>query len=314
LTVANLLACSLVAMTAGCTGDIVDEDDPDNVDPPAEVTGMVSTPNGLVHQSCIQELGEDDTIDDDGNVTRPDGSTYQLPTCDYQTLPHKDVVTKLREERRDDDDEATDVSKEVVPDDNGWIEAAWWHSTHWMKTFHGRFGVPHNPSRAGSQTIFLFPSFEPGTGNAIIQPVLQWGGGKYWAIASWYVGPGRVAHGPLKRVKVGDTLSGAMTSSKCTSSGHCTWKVVTKDLTHAASSTINIKTKVPYTEVQGGVLESYGVNSCSEYPSNGTEGFHDMSFANHLGTVHPKFKKFYWRTTCKEKIVSSPSLVFLNWN
>jgi hypothetical protein len=272
---------------------------------------MVMTPNGLVHSSCIQEVGQGDTIDEDSStVTRPDGSTYVLAACDHDTMPERTAKLASR---------GLTVDNTIVPTDNGWIEDTWWHSSHYMKTLHGNFKVPSNPTTKGGQTIFFFPSFEPAAGTAIVQPVLQWGpsaagGGKYWAIASWYVWPGHSAHGPLKRVSVGDVLYGSMQASACTSSGHCTWTIVTQDKTHAATSSLKVKTGNAYTEVQGGVLEAYNVDSCKKYPANGVEAFYNLVFKSSAGTVKPKWQHNINRKTCKESIVASSVLVFLNWN
>jgi hypothetical protein len=56
--------------------------------------------------------------------------------------------------------------------------------------FHHK--VPAVPASDVGQTIFLFNAIEPGTFNAIVQPVLQYGpsaagGGSFWAVASWYI-------------------------------------------------------------------------------------------------------------------------------
>ena len=315
-----LFAASALAFAACATEDDPTEDpQASDIDPPATDVELVTTPTGLVHASCIQEIGEGDTIDDDGLVTRPDGTTYQLPECEHDTMPLRDDMQRQRAAVEATGESVT-LDSGVVPTDNGWIEAAWWHSPHWMKHLAGNFVVPPAPSNKGSQTIFFFPSFEPAAGTAIIQPVLQWGpsaagGGKYWAIASWYVGPKRTVHGPLKRVSVGDRLGGTVTGSACTSAGRCTWTITTHDSTHAATSTIKLKTGEVFTEVQGGVLEAYRVDHCNKYPSNGVEAFFNLSFTNGQGhAVSPAFQKMFWHTTCRESQVVSAKTVFLNWN
>lgn len=61
-----------------------------------------------------------------------------------------------------------------------------------ISSFATTWKVPAAPTTNHQQTIFLFNSIEPASGNAILQPVLQYGpsaagGGSYWAVASWYV-------------------------------------------------------------------------------------------------------------------------------
>jgi hypothetical protein len=301
----------LVLAFAGCADTEDPSSDPDNVDPPDLTAQMVMTPNGLVHSSCVQEVGEGDMIEESGTVTRPDGSTYQLPACAYDTMPEREATLARRAG-------VDPGASNVVPTDNGWTEAAWWHSPHYMKTLHGNFRVPTVPANQGSQTIFFFPSFEPPAGNAIIQPVLQWGGsaaggGKYWAIASWYVWPGHSVHGPLRRVSVNDVLYGSLQASACTGSGLCTWSIVTQDKSHPTTSSISIRAGNPYTEVQGGVLEVYGVDSCAKYPASDFEQFYNLAFASSAGTVQPAFSHILWKTTCHELVQSSSSVVNLRW-
>jgi hypothetical protein len=314
-----MFAASALTFAACATADDPTEDpEANDVDPPATDVELVVTPTGLVHASCVQEIGQGDEINDDGLVTRPDGTTYQLPACEHDTMPIRGEVQRKQAEL----DTGTSVLAEegAVPTDNGWIEAAWWHSPHWMKHLAGNFVVPPAPTNKSSQTIFFFPSFEPAAGTSIIQPVLQWGpsaagGGKYWAIASWYVGPKRTVHGPLKRVSVGDQLGGTIAGSACTSGGKCTWTITTHDSTHAATSTIKLTTGEVFTEVQGGVLEAYNVNACNKYPPNGVEAFFNLKFTNGAGNaVSPSFQKMFWHKTCGESQVDSSKLVFLNWN
>lgn len=318
------ITCSL--LLAACATEEIDDDPdatPDAVEDPianqvdSPVAALVvTTPTGLVDPNCVNAIGLGEEVDDDGVVTRVDGTTYQLPACGSDTMPNRDEILQGVA----DADAGVEKTSDVEPTDNGWIEAAWWHAPKWVKHLHGEFVVPAEPSNKGGQTIFFFPSFEPKAGNAIVQPVLQWGpsaagGGKYWAIASWYVGPKRTVHGPLKRVHVGDKLVGTIAGASCTSGGHCTWTVTTKDTTHSATSQMKVKTTTAYTEVQGGVLEAYSVDHCNQYPGDGVEAFFNLAIKNGDNhTVSPKFSKLFWHKGCKESQVVGPKLVFLNWN
>jgi len=324
------ICCSL-ALAACATDDVSDDidDSPDatpdaiediaanDVDPAVLDTALVVTPTGLVDRDCVQAIGTGELVDENGTVTRTDGTTYTLPPCAGDTMP---LRAEILQGVADADAGIEKTNSDIEPTDNGWIEAAWWHAPRWMKHMSGNFVVPPAPSNKGSQTIFFFPSFEPHAGNAIIQPVLQWGssaagGGKYWAIASWYVGPHRTVHGPLKRVNVGDKLAGTIAGAACTSGGKCTWTITTKDTTHSATSQIKVKTGEVYTEVQGGVLEAYSVDHCNKYPSNGVEAFFNLAVKDGAGhAVTPHFSKMFWHTTCHESQVVGPKTVFLNWN
>ncbi|KAJ7466580.1 hypothetical protein B0H11DRAFT_2307187 [Mycena galericulata] len=114
---------------------------------------------------------------------------------------------------------ATRTSAAVTPEETGWVTYANWLNTG---TPIGSFGttwtVPPVPATWHGQTLFLFNSIEPSTFDAIMQPVLQYGGsaaggGEFWAVATWYlygdntffttpiaVNPGQVLNGGIQLV------------------------------------------------------------------------------------------------------------------
>jgi len=82
--------------------------------------------------------------------------------------------------------------------------------------FDTTWTVPPAPPKSDGQTIFLFNSIEPQSGDAILQPVLQWGvsaagGGAYWSIANWWGYKGVFHHTTLVQVPTGRVLQGIMT-------------------------------------------------------------------------------------------------------
>ncbi|KAF8310677.1 hypothetical protein DL93DRAFT_1582427 [Clavulina sp. PMI_390] len=62
--------------------------------------------------------------------------------------------------------------------EDGWVAYAYWlnNLAAPINYFDTRWTVPPAPPSSDGQTIFLFNSIEPSTGDAILQPVLQWGG------------------------------------------------------------------------------------------------------------------------------------------
>jgi hypothetical protein len=87
--------------------------------------------------------------------------------------------------------------------------------------FKAEWSIPTSPS--GDGTVFLFNGLCPPSLEAIVQPVLQWGksaagGGRYWAVASWYVwldqsGEIKDIHSELMDVREGENLAGIITKS-----------------------------------------------------------------------------------------------------
>src|SRR6266568_4644975 len=82
LTVVALLAAtSLVA----CTEKAVPPDAPRSVLMGDASPGpdFVATPAGWFHRSCVHEIPNGAKVDAAGNVTRADGTTFQIPKCQY---------------------------------------------------------------------------------------------------------------------------------------------------------------------------------------------------------------------------------------
>jgi hypothetical protein len=134
--------------------------------------------------------------------------------------------------------------------------------------------VPDVPASNVGQTIFYFPSYEPLNGTAIVQPVLQYGvsaagGGAYWAISSWWVGPtGAARYSSLLQVNPGDTIRGTITATNCTEGAGCKFVIVARDETIDNSRQLTIVDTVSYSWAQVGVLEVYNVTSCNQLPDN----------------------------------------------
>ncbi len=153
---------------------------------------------------------------------------------------------------------------------NGWVEYADWTATQTPGTLATTWHVPDVPAADVGQTIFYFPSYEPANGQAIVQPVLQYGvsaagGGSYWAIASWWVGPGGSSrHSSLLPVQPGDTIRGTITATSCDDSGGCKFVIVTRDETLDNKRQLTVVESAPYTWIQWGVLEVYRVTDCSQ--------------------------------------------------
>src|SRR5262245_8619727 len=258
------------------TAPLAASDDAETIDAPDRAavesdiarSDYVDTPNGSFHKSCIYELGDDETIEEDGSVVRPDGSRFTPAACAHEVRNTRTSVAHVP------------TDGEITPTINGWaIAADDWQSRVWMKSLFADWHVPKAPSVYRAQLVYLFPSLEDMPVTRIIQPVLQYGpngafGGKGWVLASWYVGPNNVSmHSKPIGVKVGDYLSGMMLSSGCTSHGACTWDISSIDVTRNTSTKVRVKSGNAFKAINGGVLEVYRVTACSELPASGTRFF-----------------------------------------
>ena len=177
----------------------------------------------------------------------------------------------------------TNISQEIPPSEakgptlgDGWISFTSWRNTAStpLTQFTSGWQVPQAPTTQNGQTIFLFNAIQPPPGNAILQPVLQWGssaagGGPYWSLASWYLGgSGHNFHTDLVRVDVDTVLLGVMNLTgrnenlfnyDCQFSGYTATRL---SITNVAQLTDCFET-----------LEAYTVSECGDYPASPSTQF-----------------------------------------
>ncbi|KAJ7156756.1 hypothetical protein C8R46DRAFT_1040625 [Mycena filopes] len=166
------------------------------------------------------------------------------------------------------------------PEHTGWITYANWLNTSPspISVFNTSWTVPAAPSNYDGQTIFLFNAIEPGAGDAIIQPVLQYGpsaagGDAYWAVATWYLYGPDVFHTPLLPVDVGQTLRG-MISLLGQSGGTYDYNSQFTNI-EGTSLSVTGAEQMAWATV---TLEAYEITSSSDYPP-GASSFYEISFA-----------------------------------
>jgi hypothetical protein len=193
--------------------------------------------------------------------------------------------------------------------DNGWITYAWWfnQSSRPISYFDTTWRVPPEPSTYNGQTIFQFNSIEPGDGNAILQPVLQYGpsaagGGKYWSIASWYVTGNNAFFTSSQGVAPNESLTGIIQlishkgkrfSYSCQFFGFGGSKLTVH----------RIPELIWLTET----LEVYGVNQCTDFPNTANSLMYDINVQNRQG--HPPLA---WSVTNAETVCSVQTTVAIN--
>ncbi|KAF8313645.1 hypothetical protein DL93DRAFT_2228411 [Clavulina sp. PMI_390] len=168
---------------------------------------------------------------------------------------------------------------------NGWIAYAHWYNTGAspIQSYTTTWTVPPIPARNDGQTLFTFNSIEPASGNAIVQPVLQYGptaagGGAYYAVASWYLVGNQTYYTRPVRVSVGTVLNGIIS---LTGSSGASFNYVTS-FTNIAGTSLNVQNSAQLVWATE-TLEVYNVQNLSNFPSGSTV-FSDINLRTSAGT------------------------------
>lgn len=279
----------------------------------------VQVPGQLIRPECVHEIPNGARVEISeggkatGDVTLHGQVIAHYDACAEAAIPTRHVSTPAK---------ATSAAKtsRPAPSFNGWVEdsqedLSWLGPNDNIDWESGEWYVPNNPSVNGG-LIYLFNGIAPVGETWILQPVLQYGvgyagGGNYWTIASWLVGPGYVFHSPLEGVNPGDKLWG-FTEQTGLSGGTSYWETEAYDLTTGAYSWITAWTSgLHWTWAYEGVLEVYGVNSCSQLPSSGYAYFFynyvDHGYPHYYG-VSPAFSGDVFQSGCGDWVyVNNPS-------
>ena len=159
-----------------------------------------------------------------------------------------------------------------------------------------------------------------------MQPVLSHGynGGNwgcYYYINVWYLYTGGSIVTAGQRVNVGDSLQGYMTYSSNHLGSCCWWEGEMIDSTNLALQTEWVQTSYfggfsAMRWIFGGVLEAYGVASCSYYPngSTGSTNFTSISIYDSSGSsITPSLSSFTTTQTpqCSYGVTTSSTSVNL---
>jgi len=133
--------------------------------------------------------------------------------------------------------------------------------------FTGSYNVPQDPPQPSGQILYYFIGLENLGGGGpvnILQPVLEWGGGDEWSLASWACCPsGMTPHSrTISGIKSSTIVDG--TIERLDSQ---TWQIVSafKDSTGQTKNT-TLTANLPYRYTWADVtLEVYSTSSCQQY-------------------------------------------------
>lgn len=260
---------------------------------PASVPAdFVITPYGYFHPSCVMHLAKGDVVlKDEKAIKHADGSFDNIQACAYPTFNAKgeklDLSTSQAEVQS-----GSSVKKPTIS--HAWVEFASVTTSSSYGELTAEWTVPPAPSANNGQTVYLFPGLEDiNDVVSIIQPVLGWNSdfASAWGIASWNCCvAGSVFEATPVRVNSGDTIWGGLWDTCVTGTLSCpTWDVRTVDLTTGNSSEmLNTSSHgQTFNWAFAGALEVYNIVQCSDYPSNGSISFHNLSLYNDYFNLIP---------------------------
>jgi hypothetical protein len=232
--------------------------------------GYVITPFGYFHPSCMLQLAEGETLLANGLVQHADGTVENVAPCDYPRYTASGEIV---------------IAGEKPPAiGHSWIESADATTTTSYGALTATWSVPPAPASDNGQTVYFFPGMEDiDDVVSIIQPVLGWNAdfSGAWGIASWNCCPSgiTVESSPL-HVSVGDEIKGAIKDTCSAGTISCsTWTITSEDVTTGHSTMLSNSPSEGQTFnwAFAGALEVYSVAQCSDYPSNGSLTFSDVT-------------------------------------
>lgn len=233
----------------------------------------LSTPHGprpAENVHFVPEGGEVRTVGDEIHLIDANGKVLHVAPNTHQ---------KVR---------ASPAGSATAPLETGWIAYASWSNpgpspiNHFTTTWN----VPSAPADYVGQTVYLFNSIEPGSGDAILQPVLQYGpspagGGEFWSVTNWWLVSDQVYFSTLIDVSVGQALTGVIT---LTGTGAGTWSY-TSTFTGLPSSQSITATSTEELVWATETLEFYDYgagNTLSLLPTGGTS-FYNIDITTTAG-------------------------------
>jgi hypothetical protein len=203
------------------------------------------------------------------------------------------------------------INPQSVPfTDTGWVTYASWYNTYRSPVgyFSTDWNVPYPPSVYSGQTLFQFNSIEPASGTAILQPVLQYGpssagGGKYWAVASWYVTGNQAYFTTLVPVETNQFLGGVIRLTAKRRSA-CSYTCDFYGINGTSLTVSNIPELVWCTET----LEVYNVTQCAEFPKEAYSEMYGITISLRNGTA----PSMNWTTTDAQTSCGTQTTVVTN--
>ncbi len=317
---ASLLSLSAVAITAGlvvaCSSATEDGASSgsdlasDSTSAASEAT--VITPFGRLKAACGHSVDADGKVNAELAVSGCSASTSDARKKDAGAADagkadagKSDAGTKTDAGTSSDaGGPSTEAGTPTGTDDEPPSWAAWLEddTTTGVSFLEADMVVPPLPTDASDQVVYMFPSLTPTENPPIIQPVLNYGaegsgsstvGGNYWTIADWYLDEtGNYYISKVLKVAPGDKLHGTMQGTGTCANGVCSsWTITLADLTQPSLTTTltTAAGSYKYVQLQGAVVETYNIESCSMMPAGPLQFTNIAAQANDGSTFTPSW-------------------------
>ncbi|KAF8902207.1 hypothetical protein CPB84DRAFT_1746713 [Gymnopilus junonius] len=245
---------------------------------------LVATPAGLVPKSNVHAV--------------PAGATVQQSSAEVQivaangTVLHSVPFSGVKGASPLPTPPATSTTKRDLP--MGYLAYAYWlnDSPNPISFFGTNWNVPPIPASWDGQLLYWFNGLEPATGDAILQPVLQYGvspagGGEFYSVASWWLVDNNVFHTDITQVAPGTFLQGQMTLTGTSTSGGVTTYSYESTFVGIPASTISA-TSTEALNWAFEALEIYTTVSLSDLPTGNTV-FSKVDLTLSIGQNPPPF-------------------------
>ncbi|UKE75209.1 hypothetical protein KFS85_04895 [Xanthomonas graminis pv. phlei] len=244
----------------------------------------VATPFGYFPPACVRQVHHGERILEDGALQHTDGTREPAQACTQDNFTASG--TRVRPDGRGIDGQlvrstaalAASRSGHSVPPPipHSYVQTASYNTGTPPGRIVASWTVPQNPTNVANQSVYFFPSLQSGY-PTILQPVLAYRGyNNAWDLSSWNCcKDGTVWSSDFIPANTGDQIVGD-TYATCGTGSPCSdWNVDARNLTTGQSirlsTTYDIDSDLH--EVMGGSLEVYSVDSCDQYPPEGSITF-----------------------------------------
>lgn len=251
---------------------------------------LCPSPGGYHPCECLHEVDSETRIDEVKDehgkmhavLNFPNGTNKVLDECPHKRPKPPHWLNK----------QSYKASADTNPCQLGWahaapLEAFYQHSKDILQ-YNATYTVPEPPSDASTNILYYWIGLQDlgSEENPVIQPVLSWVKGSEannWYFESWNCCP---AGHKLKSISVPIEGAGTSVFGHMARDTNGLWSIISKDSTERSSvlysndTASGIVRNWNWVEI---VLETYNVDSCSDYSAGGQAQFLDMKLIDTEG-------------------------------
>jgi hypothetical protein len=241
-------------------------------------------PGALIRPDCVHEIPKGARVEmgRDGSLTG-DVTLNGALVAHYDSCSEAAVITRQSAATQS-------AVQSAATSGSGWVEDDQYNApltaSDNLDFVGGNFTVPSYPAeRNGGQVIYLSNGIDPASHKWFMEAALQYGyngafGGNYYSISTWLIGTNAVYYSAPDYVYPGDSLTG-YTKMTGKSGSYTDWEVVIEDNSTGASSVGSYWVSGQHwTWAYAGILQTYNVSACAEFPASGREVFNNSVIAH----------------------------------